>query len=91
MRIASAVITILLCAPLWGSALGCGPIVGGVQIINADIALSAAKTAGAQRTAIGITGNIGIVDPALFQHMTLDVAMVNGAWYVVDWPGTSDG
>jgi hypothetical protein len=31
---------------------GCGPIVSGVQIVNANIALSAAATAGAQRTAV---------------------------------------
>src|SRR2546428_565631 len=32
--------------------LGCGPIVSGVEIINANIALSAAETAGAKKTAI---------------------------------------
>ncbi len=31
---------------------GCGPIVGGVDIVNANIALSAAETAGAKRTAL---------------------------------------
>lgn len=31
---------------------GCGPIVSGVQIVNANIALSAAETAGAKRTAV---------------------------------------
>ena len=34
------------------SLSGCGPIVGGVQILNADIALSAARTAGAEQTAL---------------------------------------
>ncbi len=31
---------------------GCGPIVSGVQIVNANIALSAAATAGAKRAAV---------------------------------------
>ncbi len=34
------------------SILGCGPIVSGVQIVNANIALSAAETAGAKKHAI---------------------------------------
>ena len=33
-------------------AAACGPIVGGVNIVNANIAISAAETAGAKRTAI---------------------------------------
>jgi hypothetical protein len=37
---------------LLGLCAGCGPIVSGVQIVNANIALSAAETAGAKRTAI---------------------------------------
>ncbi len=34
------------------AALGCGPVVSGVEIVNANVALSAAETAGAKRTAI---------------------------------------
>ncbi|MBI3179477.1 MAG: DUF4398 domain-containing protein [Deltaproteobacteria bacterium] len=33
-------------------SFGCGPIVSGVEIVNANVALSAAETAGAKRTAI---------------------------------------
>ncbi len=36
----------------FGVLAGCGPIVSGVQIVNANIALSAAETAGAKRTAV---------------------------------------
>ncbi len=32
--------------------LGCGPIVGGVQVIQASVELSAAETAGAKQNAI---------------------------------------
>jgi len=32
--------------------VGCGPIVSGVEIVNANIALSSAETAGAKKTAI---------------------------------------
>lgn len=35
-----------------GLLTGCGPIVSGVQIVNANIACSAAETAGAKRTAL---------------------------------------
>jgi broad specificity polyphosphatase/5'/3'-nucleotidase SurE len=34
------------------TSTGCGPIVSGVQIINVNIALSAAETAGAKRAAV---------------------------------------
>jgi hypothetical protein len=33
-------------------AAACGPIVGGVDIVNANIALSSAETAGAKRSAV---------------------------------------
>ena len=33
-------------------ATGCGPVVSGVQLINVNIALSAAETAGAKRAAV---------------------------------------
>jgi hypothetical protein len=35
-----------------GSLVGCAPIVSGVQIVKANIALSAAETAGAKKTAV---------------------------------------
>lgn len=34
------------------ATLGCGPIVSGVQIVNANIAVSAAETAGAKKYAL---------------------------------------
>ena len=34
------------------TAAACGPIVGGVDIVNANIALSSAETAGAKRSAV---------------------------------------
>ena len=48
MKLVTRILTIAL---LIGAA-GCGPVVSGVQIINANIAVSAAKTAGAKSTAI---------------------------------------
>ncbi|MCP4202518.1 MAG: 3-deoxy-7-phosphoheptulonate synthase [bacterium] len=47
--------------------------------------LKAHPIAGAQRTAIGITGNIGIVEPALFQHMpgVLEVIQVSHPYKLV--------
>ena len=42
---------LVVAAVLGLSLVGCGPIVGGVQILNADIALSAARTAGAEKDA----------------------------------------
>ncbi|MFC1611150.1 DUF4398 domain-containing protein [Myxococcota bacterium] len=35
-----------------GLTIGCGPVVSGVQIVNVNIALSAAETAGAKRSAV---------------------------------------
>jgi hypothetical protein len=35
-----------------GASSGCGPVVSGVQIVNANIALSTAATAGAKRAAV---------------------------------------
>lgn len=43
-------ILLLLVLPL--AASGCGPVVSGVQIVKANIALSAAATAGAKRAAL---------------------------------------
>jgi hypothetical protein len=40
---------LLVLAPFFS---GCGPVVSGVQIINANIAISAAETAGAKRAAL---------------------------------------
>lgn len=47
--------------------------------------LKAHPIVGAQRTAIGITGNIGIVEPALFQHMpgVLEVIQVSHPYKLV--------
>lgn len=47
--------------------------------------LKAHPIAGSQRTAIGITGNIGIVEPALFQHMpgVLEVIQVSHPYKLV--------
>jgi 3-deoxy-7-phosphoheptulonate synthase len=47
--------------------------------------LKAHPIEGAQRTAIGITGNIGIVEPALFQHMpgVLEVIQVSHPYKLV--------
>ena len=35
-----------------GSTVACGPIVGGVDLVNANIALASASTAGAKRSAV---------------------------------------
>ena len=42
---------LVILSALFGVA-ACGPIVGGVDIVNANIALSAAETAGARRSAV---------------------------------------
>lgn len=42
----------LLLAGVWGSILGCGPIVSGVQSITAGVEISAAETAGAREHAL---------------------------------------
>jgi hypothetical protein len=42
----------VLIAAGMAALVGCGPIVSGVQIINANIAISAAETAGAKASAI---------------------------------------
>jgi len=42
---------LVVLAALSGAA-ACGPIVGGVDIVNANIALSAAETAGAKKSAL---------------------------------------
>jgi hypothetical protein len=43
---------LLVCLGMMFALTGCGPIVSGVQIVNANIALSAAATAGAKQDAV---------------------------------------
>lgn len=43
---------ILVLAPLALVLTGCGPVVSGVQLVKANIALSAAETAGAKTSAV---------------------------------------